>query len=98
MIFNSKNLDTAFEGIKRIELDFTKTDSDGKTVTGTAFIKDLVFDMARYTTNWGDGVEESARPGGSVAVEFDELSVKTIRITIDSDKPVAVSEIFVLGK
>ncbi len=98
MIFNSKYLDTAFAGVKRIELDFTKTDSDGKTVTGTAFIKDLVFDMERYTTNWGEGVEESARPGGSVAVEFDELSVKTIRITIDSDKPVAVSEIFVLGK
>ena len=29
--------------------------------------------------------------------EFDEIKVKEVRITIDSDKPINVSEIYLLG-
>ena len=97
MIFNSKYLENAFESIERIELDFKKTDESGREVTGTAYIKDLRFDMEKYTTQWTDE-ENVARPGGSVTVEFDELNVKEIRITLKSKHSVGISEIFVLGK
>ena len=46
----------------------------------------------------GATIDAGPAPGGSVAVEFDEIRVKTIRITIPSDKPVCISEIYVLGK
>lgn len=99
MIFNSNQLETMFDKVSRIEFDFVKTDKDGKEVTGTAYIADLKFDKDKFTTQWDpDESENVARPGGSVAVEFDEIRVKTIRITIPSDKPVCISEIYVLGK
>ena len=99
MIFNSNELDTMFETVSRIEFDFVKTDANGKEVTGTAYIAGLKFDKDKFTTYWDpDENENVARPGGSVAVEFDEIRVKTIRITIPSDKPVCISEIYVLGK
>lgn len=99
MIFNSNDLETMFDQVSRIEFDFVKTDKDGKEVRGTAYIADLKFDKDKFTTQWDpDENENVARPGGSVAVEFDEIRVKTIRITIPSDKPVCISEIYVLGK
>ena len=99
MIFNSNYLETMFETVSRIEFDFVKTDVNGKDVTGTAYIADLKFDKDKFTTHWDPEENENvARPGGSVAVEFDEIRVKTIRITIPSDKPVCISEIYVLGK
>ena len=99
MIFNSNDLETMFDNVSRIEFDFVKTDKNGKEVTGTAYIADLKFDKDKFTTHWDpDENENVARPGGSVAVECDEIRVKTIRITIQSDKPVCISEIFVLGK
>lgn len=97
MVFNSKYLETAFESIARIELDYKLTNESGVEETGTAYMEDLMFDMEKYTTHWEDE-ENVARPGGSVTVEFDELMVNEIRITIKSKKPVAISEIFVLGK
>ena len=99
MIFNSNDLETMFDQVSRIEFDFVKTDKDGKEVKGTAYIADLKFDKDKFTTQWDpDENENVARPGGSVTVEFDEIRVKTIRITIPSDKPVCISEIYVLGK
>lgn len=97
MVFNSKYLETAFGSIDRIELDYKLTDENGAEQTGTAYMEDVLFDMEKYTTQWEDE-ENFARPGGSVTVEFDELMVKEIRITIKAKNPVAVSEIFVLGK
>ena len=99
MIFNSNYLETMFETVSRIEFDFVKSDKSGKEVTGTAYIADLKFDKDKFTTKWDPEENENvARPGGSVTVEFDEIRVKTIRITIPSDKPVCISEIYVLGK
>ena len=101
MIFNSKNIDTMFDKIDRIELDFKKTDINGNEVIGTAYMENLLFDTDAYLTNWGgddSGIDIMMRPGGSVTAEFDELQVKTIRITLKSDKPVSISEIFLLGK
>ncbi|MCI8488254.1 MAG: family 43 glycosylhydrolase [Clostridia bacterium] len=97
-IFNSKETDKRFEKIDRIELDFTYTDKDGNVIADKAYMKDLQYDFDRYTTHWNGELSDVARPGGSVCVEFDELKVKEIRITLNSDKSVNISEIFVLGK
>lgn len=99
MVFNSKWAERLFDSVSRIELDFIKN-KDGKDVTGTAYMSDLKFERERYLTAWEYDEEDEryARPCGSVAVEFDEIKVKTIRITINSNKPISVSEIMVLGK
>ena len=97
-VFNSKDTDKRFEKIDRIELDFTYTDKNGNVITDKAYMKDLAYDFDRYTTHWNGELSDVARPGGSVCVEFDELMVKEIRITLNSNKPVNISEIFVLGK
>ena len=97
MVFNSKKLENVFDGIKKIELDFKKADSDGNEVTGTAFMKDLKFNKELYTTHWEGDQEDVVRPGGSVCAEFDEIAVKEIRIEINSKTPVSIAEIFVLG-
>ena len=38
------------------------------------------------------------RPGGAAIAEYDELKVKEIRLTFKHDAPIAISEIYVLGK
>lgn len=93
MIFNARDLENWFDKIDRIELDFAAV-KDGQEIKATAYMKDLIFDKELYTYE----VMETARPGGSVCVEFDEIRVKTVRITIDSDKAFSISEIYVLGK
>lgn len=93
MVFNARDLENWFDKIDRIELDFTAV-QDGETIEATAYMADLAFDKELYTF----GLTGIARPGGSVCVEFNEIQVKTIRITIDSDKAFSISEIFVLGK
>lgn len=100
MIFNNNDLDTMFENVSRIEFDFVKTDKDGNEQKSTAYIADLKFDKNKFTTAWDpeDNDENYARPGGSVTVEFDELKVNEIRITVPTDKPVRISEIYVLGR
>lgn len=93
MVFNARDYENWFDKIDRIEFDFA-AEKDGQRIESTAYIKDLLFDKERYFYE----AMEMARPGGSVCVEFNEISVKTIRITIDSDKAFAISEIYVLGK
>ena len=96
MIYNSYDYEYHFDSVDRIEMDFVKT-VNGADVEGTAYIDDLQFDTARYINTDIEG-EEFMRPGGAAIAEFDELKVKEIRITFNSDKPIAISEIFVLGK
>ena len=93
MVYNARDLENWFDKIDRIELDFTLT-KDGKEVKDTAYMSNLVFNKDLYTFDLWD----TSRPGGSVCAEFDEIQVKTIRITIKSDKAFSISEIFVLGK
>lgn len=96
MIYNSYDYEYHFESVDRIEMDFVKT-VNGVDVEGTAYIDDLRFDTARYINTAVEG-EEFMRPGGAAIAEFDELKVKEIRITFNSDRPIAISEIYVLGK
>lgn len=93
MVFNARDYENWFDKIDRVEFDFT-AEKDGEQIQSTAYIKDLAFDKERYFYE----AMEMARPGGSVCVEFNEISVKTIRITIDSEKAFNISEIYVLGK
>ena len=91
MVYNSKNFDTAFGSVARIEFDFLRPDNGE---TGTAYIDSLGFDWNFYF----DRNNQTMRPGGSATAEFDELQVKEIRITLASQAAVNVSEIVVLGK
>ena len=91
MVYNSKNFDTAFGSVARIEFDFLRPDNGE---TGTACIDSLGFDWNFYF----DRNNQTMRPGGSATAEFDELQVKEIRITLASQAAVNVSEIVVLGK
>lgn len=91
MVYNSKNFDTAFGSVARIEFDFLRPDNGE---TGTAYIDPLGFDWNFYF----DRNNQTMRPGGSATAEFDELQVKEIRITLASQAAVNVSEIVVLGK
>ena len=77
-------------------MDFTRT-VNGSTVTGTAYIDDLKYDVEKYINKEVEG-EEFMRPGGAAIAEFDELKVKEIRLTFNADAPIAISEIYVLGK
>ena len=57
-------------------------------------IKDLTFDR-----EWNvDEMYEFVRAGGSVMAEFNELPVKKITFKINSSKPIAISDVVVLGK
>lgn len=91
MVYNSKNFDTAFGSVARIEFDFLRPDNGE---TATAYIDSLGFDWNFYF----DRNNQTMRPGGSATAEFDELQVKEIRITLASQAAVNVSEIVVLGK
>lgn len=96
MVYNSFDYAKHFRSIEQIEFDAIKT-IDGKEQKITAVIQDLQFDVARYINEEVEG-EEYMRPGGAAIAEFDELSVKEIRITMDNAQAVALSEIYVLGK
>ena len=96
MVYNSYDYNYHWESIERVEMDFTRT-VNGSTVTGTAYIDDLMFDVNKYINKELEG-EEFMRPGGAAIAEFDELKVKEIRLTFNADAPIAISEIYVLGK
>ncbi len=92
MIYNSASYDEAFWNIDNIELKYKKSGSK----TGSVDIKNVAFD-----TEWGaDTFSEFMNPGTSSIVEFAELPVNEIVITIKAgkDQVIAINEIVVLGK
>ena len=96
MVYNSKNEFTAFAKIARIEFVCIE---DGKEVI--RYIKDVELSAECYQANDYDGSIFYISPGAAAYAEFDELNVKSIRITIDvpeSQDAVGISEIRVLGK
>ena len=76
MVYNSKDLTTAFLGINRVEFDCKK--ADGSQVIN--YISDLAMD---WRTNKHSSDEESFKNGAAAVAEFDEILCKEIRITID---------------
>lgn len=97
MVYNSWDYSFHWEKIDRVEMDFVKT-VDGKEVTGTAYIDNLKFDIERHIGYNSDEQYNFMRPGGAAIAEYDELKVKEIRLTFKHDAPIAISEIYVLGK
>ena len=96
MVYNSKDINSIFTNVSRIEMDAKK---DG--IEGVVFIKDLGFhNDAGFFEN-----ELAVRPGSSATAIFAELSVKEIRITIENFNDVElgysgkvnIPEIYVLG-
>lgn len=104
MVYNSKNMESAFYDIKRIEFDCLADDGS----TYTKYIDNLKFDWTAYTSS--DDIDV-IRPSGSAIAEFDEIKCQNIRLTIApasldqiavhglNDMPeLSLSEIRVLGK
>lgn len=104
MIYNSKNMESAFYDIERVEFDCRLEDG----TFATKYIDKLAFDIMAYTST--DDIDV-LRLASSAVAEFDEIECNEIRITIkpatEEQIPVhgfndlavlAVSELRVLGK
>lgn len=96
MVYNSKDATAIFRSVKRIEF---VCEENGEEVV--RFIKDLEFSKEYFKADDLYGKAYYVTPGSSVYAEFDELKVKSIRVTIDlpeGQESVGISEIRVLGK
>ena len=93
---NTDGVITAFAKIARIEFVCIE---DGNEVI--RYIKDVELSADCYQSNDYDGSVYYISPGVAAYAEFDELNVKSIRITIEVPENqdfVGISEIRVLGK
>lgn len=108
MVYQSKLVSNGFDKINRIEFDYLSK-TGAKNI---AYIDDLKFDNDRFKVIYDPetGVDldqymgydpevnyDFYRGTPAAIAEFDEIKVKEVRITIDSDKPINVSEIYLLG-
>ena len=96
MVYASKDEMAAFSKIARIEFVCIE---DGEEVI--RYIKDVELSAECYQANDYDGSIFYISPGAAAYAEFDELNVKSIKITIEvpeNQDSVGISEIRVLGK
>lgn len=96
MVYTSKDEFATFLKVARMEFVCIE---DGKEVV--RYIKDVELSAECYQANDYDGSIFYISPGAAAYAEFDELNVKSIRITIDvpeNQGSVGISEIRVLGK
>lgn len=96
MVYNSKLEDYVFMNISRMEF---VCEEDGKEVI--RYIENVKFNEDCYKANDYDGTVYYVVPGAAAYAEFDELNVKSIRITVDvpeGQESVGISEIRILGK
>ena len=96
MVYNSKEEDTYFAQVDRIEF---VCEEDGKEVV--RFIKDIAFSPEYFQANDYDGEVFYITPGAAAYAEFEELNVKSIKITVDvpdGQTAVGISEVRILGK
>jgi hypothetical protein len=96
MVYNSKMEYSAFTKIARVEF---VCEEDGKEVV--RFIKDIQFSAENFQANDYDGSLYYVVSGAAAYAEFDELNVKSIRITMEvpaGQESVGISEIRILGK
>ncbi len=94
LIYNSNDYETAFKSVRRIEFDFTKK-QNGQVIKGTAYIDNLKFNENYFYELYG---QNYILPASAAIAEFEDLSVKEIRIIFDEDKTINLSEIMVLGR
>ena len=96
MVYNSKLETTAFRNVARVEF---VCEEDGKEVV--RFIKDVKFADENFQVNEYDGSIYYIVSGAAAYAEFEELNVKTVRVTVEvpeGQEAVGISEIRILGK
>ncbi len=96
MVYNSKMEDASFRNISKMEF---VCQEDGKEVI--RYIKDVAFSPECYKANDLDGLIYYVTMGAASYAEFDELQVKSVRITVEvpqGQSLVGISEIRILGK
>jgi GH43 family beta-xylosidase len=96
MVYNSKMEYSAFTKVARVEF---VCEEDGKEVV--RFIKDIQFSAENYQANDFDGSLYYIISGSAAYAEFEELNVKSIRITMEvpeGQETVGISEVRILGK
>ena len=96
MVYNSKMEYSAFTKVARVEF---VCEEGGKEVV--RFIKDIQFSAENYQANDFDGSLYYIISGSAAYAEFDELNVKSIRITMEvpeGQETVGISEVRILGK
>lgn len=93
MVYNSYDYLNTFVDVDKIEFEYLKTDGS----YGTATIENLPFDWDwHYESDY-----EFMRPGGAAIAEFNEMTVKSITITVQSAsgaEALSIGEIVILGK
>ena len=93
MIYNSWEYELTFAQVAKVEMEYLKADGSSAWIT---------MNNLKYDWDWFfDSEYEFVRPGGAAVAEFDELAVKTIKITVRSvegAEELGISEIVVLGK
>jgi GH43 family beta-xylosidase len=96
MVYNSKLEDSCFKKIARIEFI---CEENGQEVV--RFIKDVEFSSENFKANDLDGSIYYVTLGSAAYAEFNELNVKSIRITVEvpeGQPSVGISEVRILGK
>ena len=96
MVYNSKFEYTAFHNVAKIEFVCVE---DGQEVI--RYIEDVAFSSEYFRANDYDGSIYYITSGAAAYAEFDELNVKSVRITIEipaGQESVGISEIRILGK
>jgi hypothetical protein len=96
MVYNSKVEDNAFAGVARVE--FVCEENGAEVIR---FIKNIEFTAENFRANDFDGSIYYIIPGAAAYAEFNELNVKSVRITVEvpeGKEAVGISEIRILGK
>jgi hypothetical protein len=96
MVYNSKMEFTAFKNIAKME--FVCVENGEEVIR---YIENVEFSSEYFEANDYDGAVYYITPGAAAYAEFDELNVKSIRITVEvpeGQESVGISEIRILGK
>jgi hypothetical protein len=96
MVYTSKDEFASFAKIARMEFVCIE---DGKEVV--RYIENIAFSSEHFEANDYDGAIFYITPGAAAYAEFNELNVKSLRITIEipqGQESVGISEIRILGK
>ena len=95
MVYNSKQESEMFQNISRIEF---VCEENGEEVL--RYIDNVAFSEEYYTGNDYDGAVFYVTPGSCAYAEFEELTVKSVKVTVEVPKgqeAVGISEIRILG-
>jgi len=96
MVYNSKNENTCFRNIAKVEFVCLE---NGEEVVRC--IQNIPFSTEYYRANDFDNSIYYVTPGAAAYAEFNELNVKSVRITVEvpeGQESVGISEIRILGK